>query len=442
MPSPQALSIIVPTLNEADNIDDLAKRIDAPLKRAGVEYEIIVVDDHSTDQTVSKIRGLARFYPIRVMLKNGRPGKASSLIEGFASAKYPLICMIDADLQYPPEDILPMYNLLIKQEVDIVITRRSDQGTGILRQLSSKVFNLIFTRLLFGINYDTQSGLKLFRKNILDQIHLNPSPWSFDLEFLVRSLEQKFKILSHTISFSERTKGETKVNIFGTTMELAGASLKVRRSSSLKRFNRNPEASWEIFKRPLVILPGLTVGGLIVLAAGIGAPKASALSLNAGLILPIVGSTSLNIGQQNPAAASPNLNFDPANSSKASSPEANQPTANYQPTIVYDASPKASASLDNNLVASKSSTSNVQLQSSPKNGDSSYSDQLTNPAQNTAKFYSYGDSALSARAASRLNSAAIIAALVGAMFVLYGGGFAANQKVLAKASINKTPRGV
>lgn len=232
------LSIVVPTLNEAENIHMLVKRIDESLVGAGISYEIIFVDDKSKDDTLKKIEELQSQYPISYATKSGPQGKAFSLLQGFRMAQYDVICMIDADLQYPPEAIAPMYTLMQDTGVDLILTERIEQETSFLRQLSSKVFNFLFTRLLFGFHYDSQSGLKLFRKTVINKTKLNPTPWSFDLEFIVRALENNAKILSYQIPFSTRFSGETKVRVFKLTYELAKASLKLRATSSPKKVKR------------------------------------------------------------------------------------------------------------------------------------------------------------------------------------------------------------
>jgi glycosyltransferase involved in cell wall biosynthesis len=231
--SARAISIIIPTLNESGNIPTLMSRIAESFRSTTVRYEVVFIDDHSSDGTVAVIEKLASKYPVRVYAKIGERGKAYSLLQGFKLARYDVLCMIDADLQYPPEAIIPMYTLLEANNSDVVLTERVDEAdTSKLRQLSSKVFNLAFTQFLFGFNYDSQSGLKVFRKHVTQNVMLDPTPWSFDLEFIVRALENGYKIQSYKIPFSKRLSGEAKVNVFKVTYELARASLKLRFNSS------------------------------------------------------------------------------------------------------------------------------------------------------------------------------------------------------------------
>lgn len=277
----QPLSIVVPALNEADNLAPLVSRIAAPLRKEKITYEVLIIDDHSTDTTADVVASLAKKFNVRLVMKTGKRGKASSLLQGFDEAQYPLICMIDADLQYPPEAIVPMYRKLAAHDADVVVTNRVDQETSPLRQLSTKVFHFLLARMLFGIDYDTQSGLKLFKKTVLDGMDLKPSAWSFDLEFLVRSLEKHCVIISHAIPFSERTNGEAKVRMLSTTYELVNSSLKLRMNSSIRKVRRGYRASLELSRRPAglvgLLIAGATVGAISLSAAQ--SPSASALSL-------------------------------------------------------------------------------------------------------------------------------------------------------------------
>jgi glycosyltransferase involved in cell wall biosynthesis len=247
----KAISIIVPTLNEEENVKPLTRRISQAFQKSGISYEIIFIDDNSVDNTVRSIKQLAHDYPVTVYSKDGERGKAFSLLEGFKKASYDIICMIDADLQYPPEAIVPMFKLIHDKNADMVITEREDHETGKLRQVASKTFNFVFTRVLFGFDYDSQSGLKVFKKSVLDALDLHPTPWSFDLEFIVRALERDFKIISHKIHFDQRAYGSTKLKIVEVTYELAKASIQLRLNSSPKKVRHSYRKNLEFSRKVL-----------------------------------------------------------------------------------------------------------------------------------------------------------------------------------------------
>lgn len=223
------VSVVVPVLNEVGNIQPLILRLKNTLDPLKTPYEIIFVDDHSSDGTRELLASLqATHKNVRFLTKQGNRGKAYSIIEGTVSSTYDTICMIDADLQYPPESIAPMVTLMETLGSDVVITKRIDNETSWLRKLMSLTFNFIFTRALFGLSYDTQSGLKLFKKEVLRPDEIDPTPWSFDLEFIVVALQHRYLIASLDIPFGMRTSGEAKVSIYKSSIELARASLRLR----------------------------------------------------------------------------------------------------------------------------------------------------------------------------------------------------------------------
>ena len=182
-----ALSVVIPTYNERDNIDDLIGRLTGALDTAGLNgrYKFIFIDDHSPDGTAEYLRQLEEKFPLKVFSKQGRKGKAYSLLEGFAKCSGENIVMIDADLQYPPEAIPEMLKQL--RTADIVVGKRIVQHTALYRKFLSRTYALIFGKLLLGLPYDVQSGLKVFRKEVVSDLDLNPTKWGFDYEFLFKA---------------------------------------------------------------------------------------------------------------------------------------------------------------------------------------------------------------------------------------------------------------
>lgn len=223
------ISIIIPTYNEEKNIQPLVERLDKALKKNNIFYELIFIDDHSTDQTLRAILSLINKYPIKVYLKEGIQGKAYSLIEGIAKAQYDLVGMIDADLQYPPEAIPKMLELAPKDDLGVVVARRKIYKDSPLRKISSHTFSTVFGRVLHGLNYDIQSGLKLFRKEIVSYFDQSKiTPWTFDLSLLITARDLGFGIEEVDIEFNKRQDGESKVNLFKTTYEIARNALKLK----------------------------------------------------------------------------------------------------------------------------------------------------------------------------------------------------------------------
>lgn len=223
----RAISIIVPTRNEEGNIILLIKRIDEVMQKHNITYEIIFIDDHSVDLTQDAITKLKKLYPVQLHIKKGKRGKAQSLIEGFSYAQYPVLAMIDADLQYPPEIMPKMYEKVIRGD-GVVVADRKEKRTNFLRSTGSKTCLFVFGKLLHGLDVDVQSGLKIFKKEIIERLHLNPSPWSFDLEFLVKARNAGYTITSVPMVFEKRHAGKSKVNMFNTAWQIAIDALQLK----------------------------------------------------------------------------------------------------------------------------------------------------------------------------------------------------------------------
>jgi cellulose synthase/poly-beta-1,6-N-acetylglucosamine synthase-like glycosyltransferase len=223
------ISLVIPTWNEEGNIGPLVERINRALYFGNIAYEIIFIDDHSTDKTQIVIKQLAERYPIKLITKKGEPGKAQSLLEGFKHASNDIICMIDADLQYPPEAIPEMMQKL-HDGVDMVVANRKVKRTNFLRSAISASYNLIFNKLLHGLDHDVQAGLKLFRKEIVQRLPLEGGKWAFDLSLLTLTKSAGYTIVNHDIEFAKRAQGTTKINLFKASWEIGMNAIKLKMS--------------------------------------------------------------------------------------------------------------------------------------------------------------------------------------------------------------------
>lgn len=220
------ISVIVPTFNEVKNITELLLRLRASLRKLHVPYEIIFIDDNSTDRTF-EVLSQEKSTDTTVFRKKGKSGKAYSLIEGFARARGDIIIMLDGDLQYPPEAIITGLNKF--SEFDVVVADRRQYGGSLLRRILSNGFRTVFGKLAFKLNYDIQSGLKIFRRSVWETVSFNPkSAWTFDLEFLHRARNAGFRIGAFQIDFLPRKAGVSKLSFVNQTLEIGLNSIIVR----------------------------------------------------------------------------------------------------------------------------------------------------------------------------------------------------------------------
>jgi cellulose synthase/poly-beta-1,6-N-acetylglucosamine synthase-like glycosyltransferase len=230
----QPISVVIPTLNEAPNIEALLLRLHRACVAADLEYEAIIVDDHSLDKTVATARAVVRNHhlPVRVVLKEGQPGKAQSLIEGFALAQYDVLGMLDGDLQYPPEAIPAMVHLIGPAAIVVGDRRASYAQANPLRGTLSRIFSSAVGRGFFGVVTDMQSGLKVFTRAAYDAVQIAPSSWGFDIEFITQVVQSGHKLVNVPIAFQARPAGESKVAPLAVGTELLHSAYKAKRRST------------------------------------------------------------------------------------------------------------------------------------------------------------------------------------------------------------------
>lgn len=212
------VEVIVPVLNEAANITELVKRIHAALSSNRISYNIIFIDDHSSDDTAKVIRAVGKRFPVSYELKKGRKGKAYSILQGARLSRAPILAMMDGDLQYPPESLPEMY--LLAKEHGMVVANRKKKNTSLARRIVSSVARLTGKTLL-GLNCDAQSGMKVFKREIIEAISENEvKPWALDMPLLRTSRDMGFNVQTIEIEFSQRTKGSSKISFAKASFEI------------------------------------------------------------------------------------------------------------------------------------------------------------------------------------------------------------------------------
>lgn len=167
------LSFVVPIYNEEDGVEPLMAAITAAMGPIG-DYEVVFVDDGSTDGSLAKLKALASANDrVRVFAFRRNLGKSPALTCGFRHAAGRYIATLDADLQDDPADIPLMLQHLTATGAAMVNGWRKDRRDGSLKVLSSKLFNLVVVRMLFGVSFkDMNSGLKVYEGDLARSLTL------------------------------------------------------------------------------------------------------------------------------------------------------------------------------------------------------------------------------------------------------------------------------
>jgi len=166
------LSIVVPLYNEADNIPVLHREIGEALRKLGKSYELIFIDDGSTDKTPELLAQLADADE-RVLVVTFRRnfGQTAAMAAGIDLAQAPVIVPMDGDLQNDPEDIGALL-LELDRGYDVVSGWRKDRKDSLTRVIPSRFANFIISRVGGVPLHDYGCSLKAYRRETLDEVHL------------------------------------------------------------------------------------------------------------------------------------------------------------------------------------------------------------------------------------------------------------------------------
>ena len=213
MPEQFSLSVVCPCLNEEANLPLLAERLFAATKEAGITTELVVVDDGSTDGTAAVIANLQLEYGDAVgsVRHTKNRGIAASWRSGVDAARGGYVCLIDGDLQNPPEEVVTLYLRLLESAADLAQGTRSSIGRlRDSRLLLSRVLNGLLN-LLFGMRAkDSKSGFVLGPKPVIDDVITHKGKYRHFQTFISVSAHSKgYSILEVETLFESRYAGES-----------------------------------------------------------------------------------------------------------------------------------------------------------------------------------------------------------------------------------------
>lgn len=207
------ISIIIPLLNERESLKELHQWIVSVMQKNAFSYEIIFVDDGSSDGSWDEIKGLAaenkQVRGIR-FLKNY--GKSQALNIGFKKAKGEVVITMDADLQDSPEEIPELYRLITQQHNDLVSGWKKKRYDSVLaKNLPSKLFNWAARKTSGLPLHDFNCGLKAYRNEVVKNIDVSGEMHRY-IPLLVKNAGYQ-KITEKTVQHQARKYGHTKFGV-------------------------------------------------------------------------------------------------------------------------------------------------------------------------------------------------------------------------------------
>lgn len=222
------LSVIIPIYNEVESIREIIKRV----KATKLAWEIVLVDDGSIDGTRDLLKEMDGKDNVRVVLHEKNQGKGAAVRTGFEAAKGDVLLIQDADLEYDPRDYPALLKPLEEGVADVVYGSRFLGGPRRVIMFWHMVANFLLTfmtNILYNtILSDMETGYKVFRRHVIDDMPLHAKRFDFEPEFTAKILKRKYRIFEVPITFNPRDYSQGKKIKLKDAFEAVWTLLKYR----------------------------------------------------------------------------------------------------------------------------------------------------------------------------------------------------------------------
>jgi dolichol-phosphate mannosyltransferase len=233
------IAIIVPTLNEAENVQALITRIE----QTGLAFsEIVFIDDGSTDGTPAQLRNLAKNHRLRLVERSGSErGLAGAILAGAESTSAELLAIMDADLSHPPQELAALLRPILADEADLVIGSRYVTGGA---TPGWPIWRRAISRLASGLAYpltgvsDSMCGFFAIRRDSLLRFAKKAVGFKIVFETIVRG-RKTLRVREVPIVFRNRERGHSKMSL----TEVVRFGLRWLRAIARRIFDRSPAAA-------------------------------------------------------------------------------------------------------------------------------------------------------------------------------------------------------
>ena len=212
MANPELISIVIPVFNESAVLDELISRCLSVGESFNRPFELILVDDGSSDNSAEKITRASELYPNQIIgvLLNRNYGQHAAVMAGFAESRGEVVITLDADLQNPPEE-MPKLLAKIDEGYDVVGSVRMNRRDSVFRKFSSKLINRTVQKVTGVMMRDYGCMLRAYRRNIIDAM-LQCHERSTFIPILANTFAHKATEVD--VHHAERADGDSKYNLW------------------------------------------------------------------------------------------------------------------------------------------------------------------------------------------------------------------------------------
>lgn len=208
-------SIVIPAHNEERNIQPLLNRLYSTLKKTRKKFEIIIVNDNSVDNSWQLLQKLQRrIKELKPINRTEKPGVGYAIRKGLSKAQAKFIITLDGDLSHDPNEIPKFLSAI--HNCDMVCGSRYVHGgkanMSLSRKIISGTFNILFRKLIDLPVKDFTSGFRMYKREIIDRIHLKSKEYGIFIEIPIKAHLEGFKLKEVPIHYHKRSEGKSSLS--------------------------------------------------------------------------------------------------------------------------------------------------------------------------------------------------------------------------------------
>lgn len=206
-----SLSVIIPCFQEEENIERAVRETFKAFKDE--DFELIVVDDGSTDKTLEIVNNLKKELPIKVLHHKTNQGYGATISTSLKHINKKFFTILDADLQYKPEEVRTLYKVALARDNQAIGKTNKEETYTLIQLLRTKVYNLILLKLLFKIDYKDVDAVKILFSHPFKQVELQSKMYGVNVEMILLSHKAGNFFIEEPVNVYERAFGESKTNL-------------------------------------------------------------------------------------------------------------------------------------------------------------------------------------------------------------------------------------
>ncbi len=206
------LSLVIPCYNEEKNIGKEATELVNELTSSNIDFELILVDNGSYDDTARILNDLAKRCPqIKVVTVKKNEGYGWGIINGLKNCNGSYVGFLCADGQISPKDVIKVFKKLKSEDLDLCKVRRIKRYDGLYRLFLSKSYNFLF-KFFFPVPTNDVNGTpKIMKYNCYNKLNISSKDWFIDTEIMIKAKIFGFKIGEVPVEFKKREKGKSNI---------------------------------------------------------------------------------------------------------------------------------------------------------------------------------------------------------------------------------------